>query len=54
MLTSYHTLLMLLSQIVRNRCRASGTGDDAPTFDIVTTPSQKQLRAYHLLEVIKA
>ena len=48
---SFQTLLKLLSQIVRNVCRAPGAGDDA-TFEIVTTPCDKQRRAYELLETI--
>jgi len=47
---SFHTLLKLLSQIVRNVCLVPDAGDDAPTFEIVTTPSDKQQRAYDLLE----
>ena len=50
---SFHTLLTLLSSIVRNVCRVPGAPPDAPTFDVVTTPSAKQQRAYRLLESIK-
>jgi hypothetical protein len=50
---SFHTLLKLLSGIVRNVCRVPGAAPDAPTFDVVTTPSAKQQRAYQLLETIK-
>ncbi len=49
---SFHTLLTLLSGIVRNVCRVPGTPSDAPTFDVVTTPSATQQRAYQLLETI--
>jgi len=49
---SFQTLLKLLSQIVRNECRVKGSGPDAPTFDIVTTPSRKQKQAYALLKTI--
>ena len=49
---SFQTLLKLLSQIVRNVCRVPGAGDDAPTFEIVTTPNAKQRHAYELLETI--
>ena len=45
------TLLKLLSQIVRNLCRVPGAGDDV-TFEIVTTPNDKQRRAYELLATI--
>ena len=49
---SFHTLLTLLSGIVRNVCRVPGAPSDAPTFDVVTTPSATQQRAYQLLETI--
>ena len=49
---SFHTLLQQLSGIVRNVCRIPGAPPDAPTFDVVTTPSAKQRRAYQLLETI--
>ena len=49
----FQTLLKLLSQIVRNVCRVPGAGDDAPTFEIVTTPNAKQRRARKLLETIR-
>jgi transposase len=46
---SFQTLLKQLSTIVRNVCRRSG---DAHTFEITTTPSALQQRAYDLLETI--
>ena len=49
---SFHTLLTLLSGIVRNVCRIPGAPADAPTFDVVTTPSATQQRAYQLLKGI--
>jgi len=49
---SLRTLLKHLSAIVRNVCRVPGSGPDAPTFDIVTTPDAKQQRAFELLESI--
>jgi hypothetical protein len=49
---SFQTLLKLLGGIVRNVCRVPGAPPDAPTFDVVTTPSAKQQRAYDLLETI--
>jgi transposase len=49
---SFQTLLKLMSQIVRNECCLPGAGPDEPTFDIVTTPNEKQKRAYDLLENI--
>jgi transposase len=51
---SFHTLLKLLSGIVRNICRVPGAPPNAPTFEVVTTPSAKQQRAYQLLETIEA
>ncbi len=50
---SFHTLLKLLSQIVRNECRPPGAKPDAPTFEIVTTPSEKQKLAFDLLNTIR-
>jgi hypothetical protein len=50
---SYQTLLKLLSQIVRNRCRLAGTDSHAHDFEIVTTPNEKQQRAFDLLKTIK-
>ena len=51
---SFQTLLKLLTGIVRNVCRVPGAPSDAPTFDVVTTPSAKQQRAYELLGTIEA
>lgn len=48
---SFATLLKGLSSIVRNICRRPGA-DDEPTFEIVTTPTAHQQRAYDLLETI--
>jgi hypothetical protein len=47
-------LLELLSGIVGNVCRTPGAPPDVPTFDVVTTPSAKQQRAFELLQVIGA
>jgi transposase len=49
---SFATLLGELATIVRNTCRTPGTGPDAPTFDLVTTPSTRQQRALTLIEQI--
>ena len=49
---SFQTLLKDLSSIVRNVCRARGAGPDAPTFEIVTTPTPSQQRASDLLKTI--
>ena len=50
---SFRTLLKLLSSIVKNICRLPKAGKDAPTFEIITTPSAQQERAYSLLKAIK-
>ena len=49
--SSFRTLLRLLSNIVRNKCRRPEAGPDEPTFDVTTTPDSKQQRAYDLLKV---
>jgi transposase len=49
---SFRTLLTHLSTIVRNTCRMRGAAPDAPTFDVLTTPDDKQQRAYDLLNQI--
>jgi transposase len=50
---SYQTLLRLLSQIVRNRCRIAGHSADTDAyFEIVTTPNAKQQQALDLLQSI--
>ena len=49
---SFQTLLKLMSQIVRNECRVPGADPDEPTFEIVTTPNEKQKRAYDLIKNI--
>jgi len=45
---SFQTLHKLLSTIVRNRCRVPAGGSNAPTFDVVTTPTAEQQRAGQL------
>ncbi len=50
---SFRTLLKLLSGIVRNVCRVPGAPPDAPTFEVVTTPNEKQQRAFDLLGTIE-
>jgi hypothetical protein len=49
----YSTLLAELATIVRNTCRTPKAGPDAPTFEILTTPSAKQQRAFELLQQIR-
>ena len=50
---SFHTLLQDLSSIVSNTCRRHGASTAGePTFNLVTTPSPTQQRAYDLLKSI--
>jgi len=49
---SFPTLLKELSSIVRNVCRPRSAGPEAPTFELVTTPTPTQRRAYELLKTI--
>jgi len=50
---SFASLLEELATIVRNTCRTSEAGPDAPTFEILTTPNAKQQRALELLQQIR-
>jgi len=47
----FQTLLAELGTIVRNVCRRKGAPDE-PTFELATTPNDKQQRALDLLESI--
>jgi hypothetical protein len=49
---SFPTLLKDLTRIVRNVCRPRGGGADAPSFELVTTPTPPQQRAFDLLTAI--
>jgi len=49
---SFSTLMAELAGIVRNTCRTPGARDDAPTFDIVTTPNITQSHALELIQQI--
>ena len=49
---SFRTLLTLLSAIVKNTCRIPTGRPDAPTFEVITTPTPQQHRAYTLLNTI--
>jgi hypothetical protein len=49
---SFCTLLAELATIVRNTCRTPSAGNDAPTFEVTTTPNHKQKRALELLQQI--
>ena len=53
---SFRTLMQDLQTIARNTCRtAKGTGstEDAPTFEVITTPTQRQKHALDLIDQIK-
>jgi transposase len=50
---SFSTLLAELAGIVRNTCRTPQAGPDAPTFQVLTTPTAKQQRAFELLKQIR-
>ena len=50
---SFATLLSDLATIVRNTCRTPQASDDAPTFEVLTTPTAKQKRALDLLQQIQ-
>jgi hypothetical protein len=50
---SFSTLMAELGGIVRNTCRTSRAGPEAPTFDIVTTPNATQRHALDLIRQIR-
>jgi len=50
---SFQTLMQELQTIVRNTCRTSKGAQDAPTFDLTTTPTPKQKSALELIDKIK-
>jgi len=50
---SFRTLMQDLQTIVRNTCCASKGTEDAPTFDLITTPTPKQKHALELIGLIK-
>jgi transposase len=50
---SFSTLMAELTTLVRNTCRTPSAGPDAPTFDLVTTPSAKQRQALALIQQIR-
>jgi transposase len=49
---SFASLLAELATIVRDTCRTPGAGPDTPTFNVVTTPNEKQKRALELIQQI--
>ena len=50
---SFKTLMQDLQTIVRNTCKTVKGADDAPTFQLTTTPTQKQKSALELIDKIK-
>ena len=50
---SFHSLMQDLSSITRNTCRTPNGAQDAPTFQVTTTPTAKQKRAIELIDQIK-
>jgi hypothetical protein len=50
---SFSTLMAELAGISRNACRTPGSGPDASTFDIVTTPNATQRHALDLIKQIR-
>ena len=50
---SFQTLTRELETVVRNTCRTPQSAGDAPTFQVTTTPNEKQKRALELIGQIK-
>ena len=46
------TLMAELSTVVRNTCRSPLAGTEAPSFEVMTTPTAAQRRAFDLIESI--
>ena len=42
-----------LATIVRNTCRTPQAAENAPTFEVLTSPNSKQKRALELLQQIQ-
>jgi hypothetical protein len=42
-----------LATLVRNTCRSPHAGDDAPTFELLTTPNPNQQRALELIQQLR-
>ena len=51
---SFATLMAEMATLVRNTCRTPSAGADAPTFEVLTTPTAHQQRAMALLQTIQA
>ena len=50
---SFCTLMAELATMARNTCRTPQAAENAPTFEVLTTPNSKQQRAMELLRQIK-
>ena len=50
---SLRTLIAELATLVRNTCRTPGALEHPATFDILTTPTVLQRRAFELIDQIK-
>ncbi len=50
---SFRILMQDLQTFVRNTCRTSRGAQDAPTFQLTTTPTAKQKHALELISQIK-
>jgi hypothetical protein len=50
---SFANMMAELATIVRNTCRTPHAGPAAPTFEVLTTPSAKQQRAFESLQQIR-
>jgi hypothetical protein len=50
---SFQTLMAMLQTIVRNTCHSKNATENAPTFQVTTTPDEKQKRALELIDQIK-
>ena len=51
---SFKTLMQDLQTIVRNTCKTTNGAEAAPTFDLITTPTEFQKHALELIGLIKA
>ena len=51
---SFKTLMQDLQTIVRNTCKTTNGAEAAPTFDLITTPTEYQKHALELIGLIKA
>ena len=50
---SFASLMADLATIVRNTCRTPAAGEQAPTFELLTTPTPAQARALELVRTIR-